>query len=144
MIISELKDKIKTIEKGKNVNIKFDKSKTLDSRVKRALFTSSVATTSRNLGATPVVAKSRFSVAKTPTATNKNNLPNEDTPSSSSIIVEEDEAPQIMDVKTALLNDLLKEEVFVSQPSGFIDLDFPDHVYHLKKALYGLKQAPKA
>nr|GFA94948.1 copia protein [Tanacetum cinerariifolium] len=74
----------------------------------------------------------------------KNNLPNEDTPSSSSIIVEEDEAPQIMDVKTALLNDLLKEEVFVSQPGGFIDLDFPDHVYHLKKALYGLKQAPKA
>ncbi|GKA15652.1 hypothetical protein Tco_0695399 [Tanacetum coccineum] len=42
-----------------------------DSRVKRALFTSPVAAKSRNLGATSVVVKSRFSVAKTPTATNK-------------------------------------------------------------------------
>ncbi|GKB64196.1 retrovirus-related pol polyprotein from transposon TNT 1-94 [Tanacetum coccineum] len=43
----------------------------VDSRVKRALFTSLVAAQSRNLGATSVVVKSRFSVAKTPTATNK-------------------------------------------------------------------------
>ncbi|GKE45078.1 hypothetical protein Tco_1472362 [Tanacetum coccineum] len=42
-----------------------------DSRVKRALFTSFVAAKSKNLGATSVVAKSRFSVAKTPTTTNK-------------------------------------------------------------------------
>ncbi|GJT67641.1 retrovirus-related pol polyprotein from transposon TNT 1-94 [Tanacetum coccineum] len=42
-----------------------------DSRVKRALFTSLIAAKSRNLGATFVVAKSRFSVAKTPTTTNK-------------------------------------------------------------------------
>ncbi|GJU20390.1 retrovirus-related pol polyprotein from transposon TNT 1-94 [Tanacetum coccineum] len=47
-----------------------------------------------------------------------------------------------MDVKTAFLNSPLKEEVFVSQPDGFVDPDFPKHVYHLKKALYGLKQAP--
>ncbi|GKB41955.1 hypothetical protein Tco_0886897 [Tanacetum coccineum] len=128
MTISELKSKVQTIDKGKHVNTKFDKSETLGqllcvtpfnknlvikaknvsntkvtsdrsnpitsqsipttekkqqhnanviergmkSTVKRALFTSPVAATSKSLGATSVVAKSRFSVAKTPTATNKN------------------------------------------------------------------------
>ncbi|GJS46017.1 retrovirus-related pol polyprotein from transposon TNT 1-94 [Tanacetum coccineum] len=47
-----------------------------------------------------------------------------------------------MDVKTAFLNDILREEVYVSQPDGFVDQDNPNHVYMLKKALYGLKQAP--
>nr|GEZ33216.1 copia protein [Tanacetum cinerariifolium] len=49
-----------------------------------------------------------------------------------------------MDVKTAFLNGPLKEEVFVRQPDGFVDPDFPNHVYHLKKVLYGLKQSPRA
>nr|GEY12757.1 retrovirus-related Pol polyprotein from transposon TNT 1-94 [Tanacetum cinerariifolium] len=49
-----------------------------------------------------------------------------------------------MDVKTAFLNVNLQEEVYVSQPEGFVDQDNPNHVYKLKKALYGLKQAPRA
>ncbi|GJU04474.1 retrovirus-related pol polyprotein from transposon TNT 1-94 [Tanacetum coccineum] len=49
-----------------------------------------------------------------------------------------------MNVKTAFLNGPLKEEVYVSQPDGFVNPDFPYHVYRLKKALYCLKQAPQA
>ncbi|GKB41046.1 retrovirus-related pol polyprotein from transposon TNT 1-94 [Tanacetum coccineum] len=48
-----------------------------------------------------------------------------------------------IDVKTDFLNGELKEEVYVSQPEGFVDQDNPSHVYKLKKALYGLKQAPR-
>nr|GFB65055.1 retrovirus-related Pol polyprotein from transposon TNT 1-94 [Tanacetum cinerariifolium] len=49
-----------------------------------------------------------------------------------------------MDVKTTFLHGLLKEDVYVCQPEGFINADHPSHVYKLKKALYGLKQAPRA
>ncbi|GJW41254.1 retrovirus-related pol polyprotein from transposon TNT 1-94 [Tanacetum coccineum] len=44
-----------------------------------------------------------------------------------------------MDVKTTFLNSILREEVYISQPDGFVDPDNPNHVYRLKKALYGLK-----
>ncbi|GJY97973.1 ribonuclease H-like domain-containing protein [Tanacetum coccineum] len=49
-----------------------------------------------------------------------------------------------MDVKTTFLNGPLKEEVYVSQPEGFVDPDHPEKFYRLRKALYGLKQAPRA
>nr|GEX36906.1 retrovirus-related Pol polyprotein from transposon TNT 1-94 [Tanacetum cinerariifolium] len=49
-----------------------------------------------------------------------------------------------MEVKIKFLNWPLKEEVYVSQPDGFIDPDILDHVYKLMKALYGLKQALRA
>nr|GFA63943.1 retrovirus-related Pol polyprotein from transposon TNT 1-94 [Tanacetum cinerariifolium] len=49
-----------------------------------------------------------------------------------------------MDVKTVFLNGNLREEIYVSQPDGFVDPDNPNRMYKLKKALYGLKQAPRA
>nr|GEV38506.1 retrotransposon protein, putative, unclassified [Tanacetum cinerariifolium] len=49
-----------------------------------------------------------------------------------------------MDVKTKFLNGPLKEEVYVSQPDGFVDPDHPEKVYRLRKDLYGLKKAPRA
>nr|GFC03968.1 reverse transcriptase [Tanacetum cinerariifolium] len=49
-----------------------------------------------------------------------------------------------MDVKTMFLNGILKEEVYVAQPLGFVRKQYPDQVYAFDKALYGLKQAPRA
>jgi hypothetical protein len=49
-----------------------------------------------------------------------------------------------MDVKSAFLNGILQEEVYVEQPKGFQDPHHPQHVYKLKKALSGLKQDPQA
>nr|GEU97673.1 retrovirus-related Pol polyprotein from transposon TNT 1-94 [Tanacetum cinerariifolium] len=49
-----------------------------------------------------------------------------------------------MDLKTTFLNGILKEEVYVGQPPGYVRNQYPDHVYALDKALYSLKQAPRA
>ncbi|GJZ97856.1 ribonuclease H-like domain-containing protein [Tanacetum coccineum] len=49
-----------------------------------------------------------------------------------------------MDVKSAFLYGKIEEEVYVCQPLGFEDLDFPDRVYKVEKALYWLHQAPRA
>jgi hypothetical protein len=49
-----------------------------------------------------------------------------------------------MDVKSAFLNGVLEEEVYVRQSPGFVSEKYPHRVYKLKKALYGLKQAPRA
>nr|GEY61662.1 putative ribonuclease H-like domain-containing protein [Tanacetum cinerariifolium] len=49
-----------------------------------------------------------------------------------------------MDVKSAFLYGKIEEEVYVCQPKGFEDPDFPNKVYKVKKALYGLYQAPRA
>ena len=48
-----------------------------------------------------------------------------------------------MDVKSAFLNGIINEEVYVEQPPYFEDHQHPSHVYKLKKALYGLEQAPR-
>jgi hypothetical protein len=49
-----------------------------------------------------------------------------------------------MDMKSAFLNGPINEEVYVEQPPGFEDIEYPNHVYKLSKVFYGLKQAPRA
>nr|GEW81584.1 putative ribonuclease H-like domain-containing protein [Tanacetum cinerariifolium] len=49
-----------------------------------------------------------------------------------------------MDVKSAFLYGRIEEEVYVCQPPGFEDPNYPDKVYKVVKALYGLHQAPRA
>ncbi|GJS26087.1 putative ribonuclease H-like domain-containing protein [Tanacetum coccineum] len=51
---------------------------------------------------------------------------------------------QKMDVKSAFLYGTIEEEVYVCQPPGFEDPEFPNKVYKVEKALYGLHQAPRA
>ncbi|GKE74363.1 putative ribonuclease H-like domain-containing protein [Tanacetum coccineum] len=49
-----------------------------------------------------------------------------------------------MDVKSAFLYGTIEEEVYVCQPPGFEDQQFPDKVYKVEKSLYGLHQVPRA
>ena len=49
-----------------------------------------------------------------------------------------------MNVKSAFLNRVLNEEMYVKQPAGFVNRGQENKVYRLKRTLYGLKQTPKA
>jgi hypothetical protein len=49
-----------------------------------------------------------------------------------------------MDMKSAFLNGVIQEKVYVRQPLDFESLKYPDRVYKLLKALYGLKQVLRA
>ncbi|GKG54400.1 putative ribonuclease H-like domain-containing protein, partial [Tanacetum coccineum] len=49
-----------------------------------------------------------------------------------------------MDVKSAFMYGTIDEEVYVMQPPGFEDPEFPDRVYKVEKVMYGLHQAPRA
>ncbi|GKF91182.1 putative ribonuclease H-like domain-containing protein, partial [Tanacetum coccineum] len=49
-----------------------------------------------------------------------------------------------MDVKNSFIYGKIEKEVYVCQPPGFEDLNFPDRVYKVVKALYGLHQASRA
>ena len=49
-----------------------------------------------------------------------------------------------LDINNAFLQGHLSEDVYLSQPPGFVDLDNPSYLCKLNKAIYGLKQAPRA
>ncbi|GJW05184.1 ribonuclease H-like domain, reverse transcriptase, RNA-dependent DNA polymerase [Tanacetum coccineum] len=60
------------------------------------------------------------------------------------VVSEQSKAVYQMDVKSAFLYGTIEEEVYVSQPPGFVDPDHPKNVYKVVKALYGLHQALRA
>lgn len=60
------------------------------------------------------------------------------------VVVKKNWSIHQIDINHVFLQGTLTDEVFVSQPPGFVDQDRPNHVCRLNKALYGLKQAPRA
>ncbi|GKC45588.1 retrovirus-related pol polyprotein from transposon TNT 1-94, partial [Tanacetum coccineum] len=65
-------------------------------------------------------------------------------PSTLNTRIHKDHSLDHMDVNSAFLYGRIEEEVYVCQPPGFEDPDYPDKVYRVVKALYGLHQAPRA
>jgi hypothetical protein len=61
-----------------------------------------------------------------------------------SIAISQDWSLHQLDVQNTLLYDVLEEDVYIKQPSGFKDKSKPHYHCKLDKALYGLKQAPRA
>jgi hypothetical protein len=61
-----------------------------------------------------------------------------------SIVVSQGWSLRQLDVQNASLHNVLEEDMFMKQPSGFVDSDFPSYHCKLDKALYGLKLAPRA
>lgn len=59
------------------------------------------------------------------------------------ILANEDLELHQMDVKMAFLHGELTEDIFMTQPEGYVDQKYPDYFWKLKKALYGLNQAPR-
>nr|GFA38333.1 uncharacterized mitochondrial protein AtMg00810-like [Tanacetum cinerariifolium] len=71
-----------------------------------------------------------------------NMIPNVDKASTSKTVFNERLEDAYFDA--TFLNGILKEEVYVGQPPGFVCKQYPDYVYAFDKALYGLKQAHRA
>lgn len=59
------------------------------------------------------------------------------------IVVSRDWSLRQLDVKNASLQGFLKEDIYMTQPPGFVDPSRPSHVCKLNKAIYGLKQVPR-